>query len=137
MTLTLTAAQQRSSWVGPKRALPAVGLAGACAVAAISPVGDEGQVLCPYRLATGRWCPGCGCTRALGAVIRGDVAGSLAMNPWMILILAQALVISGWFLTAPASARSWWNRNDSRVLQINLALGAIIWVSRLATGAIP
>ena len=137
MALTLTAPEQRSAWAGAKRALPAVGLAGACAVAAISPLGDEGQVLCPFRLATGSWCPGCGCTRALGAVMRGDVAGSLAMNPWTLVILTQALLISGWFLAAPVAARSWWQRNDVRVLQINLAIGAIIWITRLATGTIP
>lgn len=137
MTLTLTAPEQRSAWVGPRRALPALGLAGACVVAATSTVGEEGQVLCPYRLTTGGWCPGCGCTRALGAVVRGDVSGAFALNPWMLLILAQAIVISGWFLAAPTSARSWWQRNDTRLLQINLAAGAIIWISRLATGAIP
>jgi hypothetical protein len=59
------------------------------------------------------------------------------MNPWTLIILAQAFVISGWFLGAPAAARSWWQRNDTRVLQINLAIGLIIWVTRLATGTIP
>lgn len=138
MSVVLTAPQQRSAWIGARRALPAAGLAGACALAALSPVGDtEGQILCPYRLTTGGWCPGCGCTRALSAVVRGDVTTSLALNPWTLLLLAQAVVISGLFLGAPQAARGWWARNDIRILQANLAIGLVIWVARLATGEIP
>ncbi len=138
MSIVLAAPEQRSARIGAKRALPAAALAGACALAALSPVGDdEGQVLCPYRLATGGWCPGCGCTRALSAIVRGDVNTSLALNPWTILLLAQATVISGWFLSAPQAARTWWARNDTRVLQVNLAVALVIWIARLATGVIP
>lgn len=138
MTVTLTAPEVRSAWIASRRVLPAIGLAGACALAAFSPVGDdEGQVLCPYRLATGGWCPGCGCTRALGAVVRGDVGSSLALNPWTLLLLAQATVIAGWFLAAPEAASNWWRRNDSRLIHVNLAFAAILWIARLATGAIP
>ncbi len=134
----LTAPEQRSASIGAKRVFPAIGLAGACALAALSPVGDnEGQVLCPYRLATGGWCPGCGCTRALSAVVRGDVTTSLALNPWTLLLLAQAVVLSGWFLGAPQAARRWWAHNDTRVLQVNLTIGLVIWIARLATGEIP
>jgi hypothetical protein len=138
MTIVLTAPEQRSAWIGAKRTLPALGLASACALAALSPVGvDEGQILCPYRLATGGWCPGCGCTRALSAVVRGDLSTSFALNPWTIILLAQAAVISGWFLSAPSAARTWWARNDTRVLQVNLAIGLLIWIARLASGVIP
>lgn len=138
MTVTLTAPEVRSASITPRRVLPAAALAGACAVAALSPVGDdEGQVLCPYRLATGGWCPGCGCTRALGAAMRGDFGSSLALNPWTLLILAQASVIAGWFLGAPEAASAWWRRNDNRVIQVNLAFGAILWVARMTSGAIP
>lgn len=138
MSVVLTAPEQRSAWIGPRRALPAVALAGACALAALSPVGDdEGQVLCPYRLATGGWCPGCGCTRALSAVVRGDVGASLSLNPWTLVLLAQAVVMAGWFAAAPERMRAWWARNDTTVLTINLVVGLGIWITRLATGAIP
>lgn len=69
--------------------------------------------------------------------MRGDVNTSLALNPWTILLLAQATVISGWFLSAPQAARTWWARNDTRVLQVNLAVALVIWIARLATGVIP
>lgn len=138
MHSTLAAPEGRSALVNYQRVLPLAGLAGACALAALSPVGDsEGQVLCPYRLATGGWCPGCGCTRALSAVVRGDVGTSLTLNPWTLILLAQAVVISGWFLSAPQRARAWWSRHDVRVIQANLVVGLAIWVVRLATGEIP
>ena len=138
MSVVLTAPEQRSAWIGPKRAMPAIALAGVCALAAISPVGDdEGQVLCPYRLATGGWCPGCGCTRALSAIVRGDVATSLSLNPWTIVLLVQAVVISSLFAVVPEAARAWWNRYDLRLLAVNAVLAIGIWAARLATGAIP
>lgn len=138
MHSTLAAPERRSALVNYRRVLPAAGLAGACALAALSPVGDsEGQVLCPYRLATGGWCPGCGCTRALSAVVRGDVGTSLALNPWTMILLAQAIVMSAWFLSAPDRARAWLSRHDIRVIQANLVIGLTIWVIRLTTGEIP
>jgi hypothetical protein len=36
---------------------------------------------CPFHLATGVPCPGCGTTRAALALARGDVLGALAFNP--------------------------------------------------------
>ena len=138
MDVVLTAPEQRSAWFNARRALPAAGLAGACAVAALSPVGnDEGQVLCPYRLATGGWCPGCGCTRALSAVVRGDVVTSWALNPWTMILLSQAIIIASWFAAAPTQARTWWARYDTKILTANLMVGLAIWVTRLATGSIP
>lgn len=138
MSIVLTAPEQRSAWIGPRRALPAVALVGVCAVAALSPVGDdEGRVLCPYRLATGGWCPGCGCTRAMGALVRGDLTSSIALNPWTLVLFVQAMVASAVFAAVPDTARAWWARNDMIVLKANLAVGLAIWAIRLATGTIP
>ncbi len=138
MSIVLTAPEQGSAQMGAKRVLPAAALAGACALAALSPVGDdEGQVLCPYRLATGGWCPGCGCTRALSAVVRGDVNMSLALNPWTLVLLAQAVVLAGWFAALPDRASQWWSRNDTKLLAVNLVVGVSIWVTRLALDDIP
>jgi len=120
------------------RTVPAITLAGICAVAALTEVGaEDGQVLCPYRLATGGWCPGCGCTRALGALVRGDVAASFAYNPWMMLVLAQASLLTGWVLAAPEAAKAWWSHRNKPVLAANLAIGLAIWAVRLTSGVIP
>ena len=120
------------------RAFPLVTLAGVSAVAAFSDAGaDDGQVLCPYRLATGGWCPGCGCTRALGALIRGDFDGSLAYNPWTTLLFTQLVVMFGWIYAAPTQAKTWWRANNTKVLAANLVVITAIWAVRLAFGVIP
>lgn len=150
MPVTLTAPEVRSSWITPLasdnnarplwlwRALPATVLIGACAAAALTEVSaEEGQVLCPYRLATGGWCPGCGCTRALKAMMHGDLRGSMILNPWMLLVLFQATIISGFFLFMPDKARTWWRENDFLVAKVNLAAAGLIWAARLTVGDIP
>ena len=120
------------------RATPAIALAGVCAVAAFTEAGaDDGLVLCPYRLATGGWCPGCGCTRALGALIRGDVSGSFAYNPWSMILLAQATVVTGWVMAAPESAKAWWRHRGMQLIVANLVLAFLIWIPRLIGGVIP
>ena len=53
------------------------------------------------------------------------------------MLLAQATVISGWFLTAPATAKVWWLRYDVRLIQVNLVIGLVIWIARMTTGGFP
>ena len=45
-----------------------------------------------YEL-TGIYCPGCGCTRAVYALIHGDVILSLKQNPLVIVSLATLFVL--------------------------------------------
>lgn len=45
-----------------------------------------------YEL-TGIYCPGCGCTRAVYALIHGDVILSLKQNPLVIVSLAVLFVL--------------------------------------------
>lgn len=47
---------------------------------------------CPLRALTGLYCPGCGSTRCLHALVHGDVAQALAMNP-LLVVLAPVLVL--------------------------------------------
>lgn len=126
------------SWVGARRAVPALGLAGICAAAAFTELSsEEGQILCPYRLATGGWCPGCGCTRALKSLVRGDVSGSLVMNPWLAVMFVQALAFSIGLLAKPTQTLEWASRNKVRIGLFNIAAGFGFWAIRLATGTIP
>ena len=139
MTAALHAdASPPSAWVGPRRSLPAVGLIGVCAAAALTELSaDEGQVFCPYRLATGGWCPGCGGTRALKHLVRGDVGQSLAMNPWTTVLFVQALAISVGLLAKPSTTVSWLRRYSARIALFNLVAGLSFWIVRLSVGAIP
>ena len=120
------------------RATPAIALAGACVVAAFTEAGsDDGVTLCPYRIVTGGWCPGCGGTRALGALVKGDLGASFAYNPWSMLVLAQATVLAGWVLAAPDSAKAWWERKGIKLITANLVIAVVIWIPRLIAGVIP
>jgi hypothetical protein len=46
---------------------------------------------CPFHALTGVPCPGCGTTRALLALVRGDVPAALAWNP-----AATVALLAGW-----------------------------------------
>ena len=45
---------------------------------------------CPFLALTGWLCPGCGSTRALHALLHGDLVRALAMNP--LLVIASPLL---------------------------------------------
>lgn len=40
---------------------------------------------CPLHELTGLYCPGCGSTRALHCLVRGNLSGALAYNPLMVV----------------------------------------------------
>ena len=65
--------------------------------------GEGRTIPCPFHAATGWWCPGCGMTRAVHNLLRGDVAAALAYNVFVPLVVVGALV--GWW--SWFSARMW------------------------------
>ena len=73
-------------------ALAWLGLVG---VTELLPRGADAPPLCHFRRLTGVECPTCGSTRAVRAVLAGDVLGAVAFNPLMMLILAGLVV---WFV---------------------------------------
>lgn len=82
------------------RAWPLLGLLAAAAIAAavlwqVDPH-QAGNPLppCPSLWLTGLLCPGCGTTRALHALLHGDLPGALAMNPLMVLALPPLAVLT-------------------------------------------
>ena len=58
---------------------------------------------------SGLYCPGCGSTRALHALLHGDLVQALAMNPLLVLaapvLAAMALNAAGW---APRGSAPLW-----------------------------
>lgn len=46
---------------------------------------------CPSRWLTGLYCPGCGATRALHALLHGNIEKAFSMNP--VFVLAGPIVI--------------------------------------------
>lgn len=55
---------------------------------------------CPVHALTGLYCPGCGSTRCLHALLHGDLPLALAMNPLLVISLPllglMALNAAGW-----------------------------------------
>jgi hypothetical protein len=95
------------------RIWPAVALlSAAAAAAALLWVVDPHQAgnplpPCPSRWLTGLLCPGCGSTRALHALLHGDLSGALAMNPLLVLSLpAVAVLALEWLRMLPTNFAS-------------------------------
>lgn len=50
----------------------------------------EAGILCPFYMITGIGCPACGTTRALSALMRGNVRGYLFYQPFAPFLAAAA-----------------------------------------------
>ena len=111
-------------------------LAAAAVVVAVGSMGDrEGVVVCPLRLCTGTYCPGCGGSRAAAALVRGDVVGAWQHHPYVVLLAAQILVLAG--LAAHPASRDWLARRWVALVVANAAVLVVVWALRLALGQIP
>lgn len=91
-----------------KRPLPFPAVAGAawlvCAAEAVT--GREPNVtLCPFKLLTGRPCPGCGMGRAVVAAMRGNLAASFSYHPLGLPLLVLWTSWLGWGLANLARGR--------------------------------
>ncbi len=130
----------------PSRAT-ALALTGAAALGAgLLASGGHGPVLCPFRLATGGYCPACGMTRAVGRLARGDLAGSWRLHPFLLLILGQvALAGLAWAVLELRRRRSGvpnrvpvlLRRRAGALQLVNGGLLLALWAIRLATHAVP
>ena len=89
-----------------------------------------GPILCPFRLITGHQCPFCGTTRSFGALVQGDISGSIAYNPSGILL---SIVILFWMIS-PAKlravrvriAQAWWRISEpTRWMLLALLIGTV------------
>lgn len=69
-------------------------LAAGCAVSAmVDPT--SGPTICPFKIATGLDCPGCGGTRAAHALFRGDLVAAASHN--VVALIAIPLILWGAF----------------------------------------
>ena len=66
-----------------------------CAVVGLLGLDQLGFTVCIFRLTTGLPCATCGATRALGRLLRLDLAGALLMNP---LVTLGTLALVAWGL---------------------------------------
>jgi hypothetical protein len=114
--------------------LPVAGLA----LLAVVPPSDDGITICPIALTTGMACPGCGMTRAISHLLRGDLATSWSFHPLAAPVLVVLAAVWVWFTLVrlgrvePASTRF----TNSALVVAGIALAAV-WVARLAAGTLP
>lgn len=80
---------------------------------------------CVFRATTGRPCPGCGMSRALAALVRGDWGAALFLHAFAPLFAAAGILL----LVAavlPAGPRA---RLAGRVAAIETSTGAAVWLA--------
>jgi hypothetical protein len=132
-----------SAWsVRPWGAPGMTGMAGAVGVVAAAAMvltanDDDGPVLCVWRRCTGGWCAGCGLTRAANQLARGQVGASWRLHPMAVLLTVQLVLVIGLRLARPSSFGRLTTRWLAPLAMANVALALVIWLVRLATGAIP
>ena len=100
--------------------------------------GDDGLTLCPVALLTGTACPGCGMSRAMAWLVRGDVERALAYHPLAPIVLAMAVAGSVWALGRRLKG---WRAPPAALVNLGLVVFAALlvatWVTRLITGTLP
>jgi Protein of unknown function (DUF2752) len=97
-----------------------------------------GPTICPFALATGMACPGCGMTRAASLLLRGDLDGALTFHPLILLVAVQLAAGWVWFLLR----RTGKVRPMSPRLLASLLIGTgviflAVWGLRWANGSLP
>jgi len=101
-----------------------------------------GVSFCPFKVATGLPCPGCGMTRAAIALLHGDPATSLFFHPLAVPLVAAAVVIGlvdGWYWWrsrkpgAPPAPPSWLIERVmlSPAPWVAIAVLVVVWLVRL------
>lgn len=108
----------------------------AVALAAWDPERTGGPPLCPVRACTGIACPGCGLTRATGALLRGRIGDALHVHPFALALVAQVALV--WALACTTGGRRLLARTPRGVgaglAVANATTLLALWVTRLSTG---
>lgn len=83
-----------------------VGLFGAAAILVSANLLGVSLWPCVFHETTGMPCPGCGLTRGMSSLLRGDIAKSLAWNAFTpVFALAAAVMLLANVLPSPARTR--------------------------------
>lgn len=90
---------------------------------------------CPFHALTGLWCPGCGTTRALGDLTRGDVAAAASSNVAAVVAVVAAVGIWILLLRARWSGRSLPAPSRTTVIPIVVAFAVFTVLRNTPWGA--
>jgi hypothetical protein len=102
---------------------------------------DDGLPLCAFKLWTGRSCPGCGMTRALAALGRGDAAASVTYHAFAPIVAAAAVFAWGALGIGLLTGRNLLPDFNTRAFQVVclafIAAFVVYWLFRLWRGTAP
>lgn len=116
-------------------AVAAAGMAGLGLLAAVDVSQTAILPPCPFLAVTGLWCPFCGGTRALDALVAGDVSAALGLN--LLVVLAVPVLAADWarWTTRRARGRPYTPLNlSSRVLLVVASAAVLYTVLRNLQG---
>lgn len=86
---------------------------------------------CAFKAATGLDCPGCGMTRGLHSLVRGDVVRSLDHNVLLVALLFITATVLVWNAIARRIGRSPVRLEFRRATWVAIGLGVLaFWVMR-------
>lgn len=120
----------------------AVWLGGALVAAAVvlwlATLGPGEATVCLLRGWTGIPCPGCGVTRSIAALIRGDWAGAFRLHPLAPFAALEAAALwAAWGYSLVRRRRGLDETRLALLLLANLAAFVALWIVRAATGTLP
>lgn len=100
--------------------------------------GITGVTLCPFAVVTGHACPGCGMTRAVLALARGDLGLAWFYHPLALVVAAEVSVAVVWWMGTRAGVIG---RRPGTTTLVVLALTGLalvtVWVLRWTAGTLP
>jgi len=120
----------------------AVWLGGALVAAAVAiwltALGPGESTICLLRNWTGVPCPGCGVTRSIAALLRGDYAEAFILHPLAPIAVTEAIVV--WLAWGVSLMRRGRGLDEWRLAQLflaNLAAFVLLWIARAVTETLP
>jgi len=122
-------------WVRNPTAITMALIVAAVGLRLWTPSDDASSTVCFVRRCTGTSCPGCGLTRALAYLMRGDISSMWHMHPLAPLFALDAIVAVAlvWVARSFAVKPKWiavW-----AALHVPLLLG--VWFVRALSGTLP
>lgn len=99
---------------------------------------DDGLTICPMAFLTGVACPGCGMSRAIAWMFRGDLERSVGYHPLAPLVVIISVIALVWALGRRFRG---WRPPRAAALNGGLMVLAVllmaVWIARLASGTLP